>query len=461
MTTLPPDPFEQGIIAFAADLRGGRITAAEATEACLARIAALDPKLGAFQLVDAERARKAAGAVDNLLAAGTDLGPLMGVPIAVKDIIAVDGLPTTNGSLYPSADLTGPEGPLIGHLKAVGCVILGKTRTVEFALGATGVNEARGTPWNPWDSNVHRIPGGSSSGSAVAVASGMCGFALGTDTGGSIRIPASFTGLFGHKTTVGLWPTDGVFPLSPSLDSIGPLCRTAADAALIHAIVTGEDLPTPARLAGLKLGRPTNFFFDDLDDTTRATVEAALLALSAAGVEIVDIEIPEAEERARLFPAIVPAELVARLTPEGFAKARPKMDPVTAARAALGLEVSAIDYVAARFRLRELLDIADEHFDGLDGWIAPSTPFVAMTMDSLQHPETAQRAMLSSRNTQPANIFGICAASLPIQQFGASLPVGLQLMAPRGEDARLLSMALAFEPVLGVGTPPDLSGFLG
>ncbi|EDP62110.1 Amidase [alpha proteobacterium BAL199] len=460
MAALPQDPFESGIIAFAADLRGGRITAAEATDACLARIAALNPKLDAFQLVDADRARQAARAVDEMLAAGTDLGPLMGVPIAVKDIIAVDGLPTTNGSLYPSAELTGPEGPLIGHLKASGCIILGKTKTVEFALGATGVNEARGTPWNPWDSSVHRIPGGSSSGSAVAVASGMCGFALGTDTGGSIRIPASFTGLFGHKTTVGLWPTDGVFPLSPTLDSIGPLCRSAGDAALIHAIVTGESLPMPTRLAGLKLGRPTNFFFDELDDTTRSTVEAALLALSAAGVEIVDIEIPEVEERARIFAAIVPAELVARLTPEGFAKAKPKMDPVTGMRAAHGLEVSAIEYASAQFRLRELEEIADEHFDGLDGWIAPSTPFVAMPVDTLKHADVAKRAMLSSRNTQPANIFGICAASLPIQQFGAPLPVGLQLMAPRGEDARLLSMAMAFEPVLGVGTPPDLSGFL-
>ena len=151
---------------------------------------------------------------------------------------------------------------------------------------------------------------------------------------------------------------------------------------------------------------------------------------------------------------------MARLTPEGFAKAKPNMDPVTGMRAAHGLEVSAIEYASAQFRLRELEEIADEHFDGLDGWIAPSTPFVAMPVDTLKHADVAKRAMLSSRNTQPANIFGICAASLPIQQFGAPLPVGLQLMAPRGEDARLLSMAMAFEPVLGVGTPPDLSGFL-
>ncbi|MEQ8815563.1 MAG: amidase [Thalassobaculum sp.] len=461
MANLPADPFESGIAPFAMDFRGGRITAVEAVEACLARIAALNPRLNAFELVDGERARQAARGIDALYAAGTDLGPLMGVPLAVKDIIAVDGLPTSNGSLYPTAHLTGDEGPLIRQLKAAGCIVIGKTRTVEFALGATGVNEARGTPWNPWDAGVHRFPGGSSSGSAVAVASGLCGFALGTDTGGSIRIPASFTGLFGHKTTVGRWPTEGVFPLSPTLDSIGPLCRSAGDAALIHAVVTGEPLPMPARLEGLKLGRPKQMFFDDLDDITRSTVESALLALSAAGVEIVEIDIPEVEERARLFPAIVPAELIARLTPEGFAEARPAMDPTTAARAAHGLEVGAIEYCAAQFRLRELETIAAERFAGLDAWVAPSTPFTAMPVENLQYPEEARRAMLSSRNTQPANIFGICGVSMPIQQFGAPLPVGLQLMAPRNDDARLLSLSLAFEPVLGVGTPPDLSGFLG
>jgi aspartyl-tRNA(Asn)/glutamyl-tRNA(Gln) amidotransferase subunit A len=460
MAALPQDPFETGIAHFAEDLRAGKVTATAATEACLARIAALDPRLQAFEVVDGERALAAARAVDGLLAAGTDLGPLMGVPVAIKDIMAVDGLPTTNGSNHPTAHITGPEGTVVRRLKAAGCIVLGKTRTVEFALGATGVNEARGTPWNPWDATTRRIPGGSSSGSAVATASGMCGFALGTDTGGSIRIPASFTGLFGHKTTVGLWSTDGVFPLSPTLDSIGPLCRNAGDAALIHSVMTGEPVPMPTRLEGLRIGRPTSFFFDDLDEVTRSTFEAAVLALSAAGVEIVEMDIPEAYERARMFPTIVPPELIARLTPEGFAQARGGMDPTTAVRAAHGLEVSAVEYLAAQFRRLELEAIAAERFDGLDAWVAPTTPFPAMAVDNLKHPEEAQRALLSSRNTQPANIFGICATSLPIQQFGAALPIGLQLMAPRGHDARLLSMSLACETVLGVGTQPDLSGFL-
>ncbi len=460
MPQLPKDPFTQGLAAYAEDLRAGRVTATATVRACLARIEALDGALSAFELVDGERALKAAKGIDGLLASGVDLGPLMGVPVGVKDIIALDGLPTTNGSKYPSEHLTGPEGTVVHRLKAAGCIPIGKTKTVEFALGATGVNEARGTPWNPWDTNTHRIPGGSSSGSAVATAAGLCGFALGTDTGGSVRIPACFTGLFGHKTTVGLWPTDGVFPLSPSLDSVGPLTRNAGDAALIHAVITGEDVPLPMRLEGLRLGRPTNYFFEDLDDQVSETVEAAIVALVAAGVEVVDIEIPEAGERAQLFPAIVPAELLARLTVEGFEKARPKMDSVTAARAAHGLSVSATEHVAAQFRRLELEQIAADRFDGLDGWIAPTCPFVPMPVDNLEHPEEAARALHSSRNTQPGNIFKLCAASLPIHQFGAALPVGLQLMAPGGDDARLLSMAMALETVLGAGRAPDLSGFL-
>lgn len=453
------DHFENGLAAYAEDLRAGRVTAVAAVKACLARIEAYDGKLNAFQVVDGERALKSAKAIDALLACGVDLGPLMGVPIGVKDIIALDGLPLTNGSLMDSAHLTGPEGTVMHRLKAAGCIPIGKTRTVEFALGATGVNEARGTPWNPWDANTHRIPGGSSSGSAVATAAGLCGFALGTDTGGSVRIPASFTGLYGHKTTVGLWPTDGVFPLSPTLDSIGPLTRNAGDAALIHAVITGGEVPMPARLEGLRLGRPTSFFFDDLDDQVSATFDAAVMALMAAGVEIVDVDIPEAAERARLFPAIVPPELIARLTPEAFEKARPKMDPVTAERAALGLKVSAIEHLSAQYRRLELEQIAAAKFDGLDGWISPTTPFVAMPVENLKHPEEAARSALSSRNTQPGNVFRLCAASLPIQQFGATLPVGLQLMCPGGDDARLLSLSMALETVLGSGRAPDMSGF--
>jgi aspartyl-tRNA(Asn)/glutamyl-tRNA(Gln) amidotransferase subunit A len=241
MRDLPSDPFEPGgINTFGRRLRAGEITAEAATAACLGRIEALDGRLGAWQHVAPEEALAAARAIDRLLAAGTDLGPLMGVPVAVKDIFAVEGMPTTAGSRVDVSDLIGPEGSFVRSLRRAGCVILGKTKTVEFALGATGISQTRGTPWNPWDPQVHRIPGGSSSGSAVATAAGMCGFGIGSDTGGSVRLPATFCGIFGLKTTLGLWPVDGVFPLAPDLDTIGPLTRTAEDAAIVWATLCGQ-----------------------------------------------------------------------------------------------------------------------------------------------------------------------------------------------------------------------------
>jgi aspartyl-tRNA(Asn)/glutamyl-tRNA(Gln) amidotransferase subunit A len=176
----------------------------------------------------------------------------MGVPVAVKDIFTVDGMPTTVGSQLDLEELLEAEGPVVRQLRQAGCVILGKTKTVEFAFGPAGTNALRGTPKNPWDAAVARLPGGSSSGSAVAVAAGLCAFALGSDTGGSIRLPAALCGFFGLKTTVGHWSTKGGSPLSSTLDSVGILSRSAQDAALIYATVSGRDVVSPAAVDSLR-----------------------------------------------------------------------------------------------------------------------------------------------------------------------------------------------------------------
>lgn len=237
--TLAADPFDGcGLDEFGRRLRAGESSTTNVTRAYLSRIDALDPKLGAFEYVAADAALQQARAIDALLASGVDLGPLMGVPIAVKDLFAIKGMPVTAGSRMPLNDTIGAEGPFVKVLKRAGCIILGTTKTVECAFGAAGINSVRGTPWNPWDARTHRLPGGSSSGSAVAVAAGLCAFAIGTDTGGSVRVPAALCGIFGLKTTVGLWPTQGVFPLSRTLDSIGLLTRDAGDAASALAALT-------------------------------------------------------------------------------------------------------------------------------------------------------------------------------------------------------------------------------
>ncbi|TDI58264.1 MAG: amidase [Alphaproteobacteria bacterium] len=462
MTVLPPDPLESGGIAeYGKRLRAGDITAEDATVAYLDRIEALDPKLGAYEYIAGEQALKAARALDLLLAAGTDLGPLMGVPVAIKDLFAVEGMPAHAGSNLDLSDVIGVEGSFVKRLKRAGCVILGKTKTVEFALGTTGISKPRGTPWNPWDAKVHRVPGGSSSGSGVSAAASLCGFAIGTDTGGSVRLPASFCGVFGLKTTVGLWPTDGVFPLSPDLDSIGLMTRSAADAALVFAALTRQPVPRARPRRGLRLGRPSNYFFDNLEKQVEQCLEAALAALAEAGVEIVPVEVPEAPEREKYFPVALPADLITVLGRERFVEGRDAIDPIVAARGEVGLDVGAPEYNRLQRRRRELCDSVKERFRGLDGWLTPTIARVTVPLSDFDDLEEGMKLTLAiTQATQPVNLLALCSTSTPIQQLGAQLPVGLQVVCPGGGDADALSIALAIEDVVGSPPHPDLSGFL-
>lgn len=441
--TADSDLFAHGISHWASRVRSGELSFTDTVELCLAT-AHREAPLGAFELLDEDRASATAKALDAELQAGNDIGPMMGLPIAVKDIMAVDGLPTTNGSNANTAHLTGSEGTIVKQFRSLGAIPLGKTKTVEFALGATGVNEARGTPWNPADRNTHRIPGGSSSGSAVATATGCVGMGLGTDTGGSVRIPACFTGLFGHKTSVGRWPTDGVFPLSHTLDSIGPLVRTAADAALIHELLFKEKISAPTDITGLRVGVPKSVFLDDLDPEVGSDFENAMAKLTALGAIQVDMDFPEAAERESLFPAIVPPELISTLGIDLFIKARAGMDSVTATRAAHGLTVSAVQYLEALKRQQVLIHRANDTFDSVDCWVSPTCPFLPMPLDSLKDPVMHERSLLASRNTQPGNLFNFCATSIPMHQ-PESLPTGFQVMMPNGNDVALLGLSIFLE----------------
>ena len=462
MTTLTPDPMEPGgLAAYGERLRKGEVSAEAATGAYLQRIEALQPRLGAYQHVAGAEALAAARALDALLAAGTDLGPLMGVPVAVKDILAVDGMPVHAGSKLDVGDLIGPEGSFVKSLRRAGCVILGKTKTVEFALGTTGISRPRGTPWNPWDAAVQRTPGGSSSGSGVAMAAGLCGFAIGTDTGGSVRLPAAFCGIFGLKTTVGLWPTDGVFPLSRDLDSIGLLTRSAADAALAYAALTGRPVPAAQPLDGLRLGRPTDYITEGMEAQVATCVEGALGALAEAGATVVPIEVPEARGRETYFPGALPADLITELGRARFLEARAAMDPIVAARGAMGLEVMADDYNRLRWWRVGLCQTIEARFRGLDGWVTPTIARVALPVTAFDDVDVGLKLTLAiTRATQPVNLLGLTATSTPIQSFGSDLPVGLQVVCPAGEDSRALAIALAIEAVIGPPPRADVTAFL-
>ncbi|MBT3360431.1 MAG: amidase [Rhodospirillales bacterium] len=461
MSGIPMDPFERGgIEAYGKRLRDGKTSALETTQAFLDRIAALDPQISAFQYLAADQALECAGAVDALLASGTDLGPLMGVPVAVKDLFAVEGMPTTAGTRLNVADLIGEEGSFVKALKRAGCVILGKTRTVEFAFGINGPSQPRGTPWNPWDSDIKRLTGGSSTGSAAAVAAGMCGFAIGSDTGGSVRVPAAMCGISGLKTTWGLWPADGVFPLARHLDTIGPLTRSAADAEIVFAALSGQAKAAVSSVKGLKLGCP-DYLFQNLGPEVEAAMADACATLEAAGAVLSGVDHPEAAERETYFPTILPVCLISVLGRERYEQGRTIMDPVVSARSARGLEEPGWNVLRLEQRRAEISRIVDEKMRPFDAWISPSAALTAVPVSDLSDVNKAlETTMRMSQNSQPGNLFGLCGAVLPVPIAKGRLPVGFQVMCRAGEDARAVAVARAIEEVFGRAESPDLSGFV-
>jgi aspartyl-tRNA(Asn)/glutamyl-tRNA(Gln) amidotransferase subunit A len=459
MKTLPPDPIQQmGIAQFAMHLRRGEISSEVATQQYLERIAALNSKLAAYVHVATEAAVETAQGVDRLIKGGTDLGPLMGVPVAIKDIFTVDGMPTKAGSKMDISDLVAAEGSFIKSMKRQGCVILGKTRTIEFAAGAQNVKHP--TPWNPWDPDTHRTPGGSSSGSAVALAAGLCAFAVGSDTGGSVRLPAALCGLFGLKTSAGLWPTDGVLPLCPTMDTIGLMTNSACDAAYIFSALTAKPLQHERPLKGLRLGIPQKHFFNNLDPHIQKAFQKSKAALKEAGVEFISIELPEVDEAVAIFSNMVPADLATTLGRKNFLNAQDILDPVLVDRLLPGMELSAVEYIRMLRRQNELTQIGAKRMAGLDGWICPTSPVLPIPVSSCEDATTAAAFTFKAlQNTRPANIYGYCASTLPVsnQGSGSTLPIGLQIHCAPHQEIRLLRISQAVEQIIGIPQKPDVT----
>lgn len=437
----------RGLATLADELRQRRLSAESVAQEALDRIDSLEPKLEAFTCVARERALSAARDIDGKRSRGESLSPLAGLPIAIKDLFSVDGLPTTAGSQLDIRDLVPPQGRLMSRLLAAGCVPLGKTRTTEFALG--GFNLNRPPPWNPCDLEARRMTGGSSHGSAVAMAANLAAFALGSDTGGSVRWPAALCGVVGYKASVGYWPGDGIFPLSPEMDSPGIFTVTANDAAFVEAAIASRPLGAMPGIDSLRLALPTEHFLENLEAPVAACFEAAVRRLSAAGARIVELPVPEAAWIDDIFACLVPADLLGFLGRERFSRDRSLLDPVAAARLDRGFAVSAEEYAKVVALRRQAERQVAERSGGIDAWISPTVPV-------LPHPIAQYRTVgdvaawnrLATQNTRPGNLFGQCGVSLPIHHLGAALPVGLQLTASGGQDARLLDVSRAVEALL-------------
>jgi aspartyl-tRNA(Asn)/glutamyl-tRNA(Gln) amidotransferase subunit A len=427
------------------------MTVRQRLEDCLARIA--DPAgegKRAFTRVYGEKARAVADAQDRMLAAGVSPGPLAGVIVAIKDLFDVAGEPTTAGSVaLRDAPAAAQDAPIVARLRAAGAVIVGKTNMTEFAFSGIGINPHYGTPGNPADRA--RIPGGSSSGAAVAVADGLCDIAIGSDTGGSTRIPAAFCGIVGFKPTQSRIPLDGAYPLSFTLDSVGPMARSVADCARADAVMAGAEpapLERPDR-AGLRLGLAKTLVLDALEPDVAGALERAVRVLSRSGAQFSDVHLDLFAEMAQVNArgGFAAAEAYAWHR-DLIARSGDQYDQLVRARIERGRDIGAADYIdMVRGRAR-LVAAMDARLAGLDALVMPTVPIVAPRIDALADTDSFLRwNMLALRNTAIVNFFDLCAISLPIPDAG-KLPVGLMLVGRNGSDARLFSVAVAVEAAL-------------
>jgi len=446
------------IAALAQELAEGKTTSRRLVEAALARVADAGGEGGrVFTKVHAQGALVAADASDRLRKQGVVPSPLAGLPVSIKDLFDIAGEVTTAGSkVLRDAAPASADAVAVARLRAAGAVVIGRSNMSEFAFSGIGINPHYGTPANPYDRGRRRIPGGSSSGAAVSVADGMAAFALGTDTGGSVRIPAALCGIAGFKPTRTRVPLAGAFPLSTTLDSVGPLAPTAACCATVFQVLAGEP-PRPlaaAEFPGLRLGVPKNHMLQDLDVEVAQAFDAAMQRLSRRGAVIVPLAVPEFDEAAKASSGggISPPEAYA--VHRKWIDREQEIDPRVLERILRGGSVLAADYIdllATRNRLVARFTRANYDIDVL---VMPTVPRIAPLIEGLER--NAETFRLSNgnmlRNTSLINFLDGCALTLPIHA-PREAPVGLMVVGFSGEDERVLSAGLAIEAALAYQGP--------
>lgn len=458
---IPQMPIElhwRSLAGLARLLVDGAVSSREIVTTYLDRIAALDGHLHAYVDVFGEDALAAADAADRERRSGAARGPLHGLPIAIKDLVHLRGRMTTAGSKARPHGIAAETATAAEHLLAAGMIPLGKTHLVEFAYGAWGCNAPMGAPWNPWDTKTHRVAGGSSSGSAVAVAAGLAPAAIGSDTGGSIRIPSGLCGLTGLKPTYGVVSLAGVFPLATSLDSLGPLAHDVEDAALLTAVMAGPDPRDPATLAAQQVDFAAAIADEPAVDGMRITAlaveqfhwpasaevlaarEEAIAVLRSLGASVEEARVPFdlADIMAR-NGRIIAAEAWA-LHRDYVEDASLPFDPGVRARLLAAKAITAAEYID-EIAIRKKIALAfAEWMRGRDALLTPTLPITATALEEVDETTTPLATF-----TRAANYLGICALSLPAGFSAQGLPIGVQLMGAPFADATIVRIGRAFQ----------------
>ena len=436
-----------------AELRAGRVTSAQLVEDYLARIEAVDGELRSFVTVTADEARARAKEADAEQERGGSFGPLHGLPVALKDNMATAGIRTTMGSSFFADHVPEVDAPVWARMRAAGAVLLGKTQLHEFAYGATTQNPHHGACRNPWDTS--RTPGGSSGGSGAATGAALCAVALGTDTGGSVRIPASLNGSSGIRPTLGRVSNTGVFHVSWSFDTVGPLARSLVDLTEVFDVMAGYDAADPMSVnrsaaslvdalkrdaSSVRIGVPRSFFFDDVDSEITAAVRAAIDELAAAGLSVVEVDVPGAEDAVETCSRIIWSEATAihadraENNPDGFG------DDVRK-RLTFGRKVSGPEYAQCVESARRWRRTLEQLFESVDVILSPMNGVVAPPADAEMIETTARL----TKFTYGWSLGGLPAMSVPCGLSSGGLPIGLQLAAAPWQEAELVSVAAAFQ----------------
>jgi aspartyl-tRNA(Asn)/glutamyl-tRNA(Gln) amidotransferase subunit A len=441
-------------------IRKRRLSPVELTQAFLERIARLQPTLNAFITVTSDLALKQAREAEREISRGRYRGVLHGIPVALKDLFYTAGVRTTAGSKILRHFVPKENATAVDRMREAGAILLGKTNLHEFAFGATSVNPHYGPVRNPWD--PERISGGSSGGSAVAVSAGLCLASLGTDTGGSIRVPAAACGVVGLKPTLGLVSTQGVIPLSSTLDHVGPLCRCVEDAALMLGVISGQGVSgprnrrrsgkitpslSPEGIRGLRVGVPRQYFFDRLQSEVRRQVLAAHITLEEMGAEMREVKLKGVEQSQDLASGITYPEALAFHWEWLRTRAADYGEDVRTRLQSRSSE-TAVAYLQALQKRREYAERFREVMESVDVLAVPTIPLVAPRFDENEvkfgrSKEIIRAALL--RLNFPANLSGLPAVSLPCGFSAEKLPIGLQLIGRAFDEAALLRVALAYE----------------